>query len=76
MEEPHGECGDEDLASTGGNVEKCRLESIETKVFDDQRVLDADTTDEIGKCDEKHENVCLWIGDSLDESIIDKSLVM
>lgn len=59
----------DDHDGTRGNVQKSRLLDVEAKVFDDQRVLNTDTTDKVGKDREEHEDVNLGIRDSLDELV-------
>jgi len=68
VKEIHGERDDENLGCTGGDVEKRRLKRGEAECLDDERVLDADTTDEIAEGNEDHEDVWFRFGQSLSES--------
>lgn len=60
--------GDDDNHDrTRWDVEESGLLEVETEILDDERVLDTNTTDKVGKDGVKHEDIGLWIGDSLDK---------
>jgi hypothetical protein len=67
VEEIHGGRHGEDLYSTRRDVQERCLKSVEAETLDDERVLNTDTSDEIGEGDEDHENVCFRISQGLDE---------
>ena len=65
-EEIHAQCYADDLGGTRGDVQERCLKSIEAKALDNDRVLNRDTSDEIGEGNEDHEDPYFRINQSFD----------